>query len=469
MTFCLIIEIRKKIILNIALLLGCFVVYCQDSIHVNGRLLNNSRFDKMVIKKFNIGSFNIAAVAIKNDGSFSINAPKNIEPGVYRFQYSQTSADEYIDVILNGNENEVSFTLDINEAKETRKPIFTKSNENINWYQYQKEREVMLQKIQAMQQLVALYPVKTDPIVQQVQDAIKQEINNCYDKETLFLKQNTTTWAGKMVANKPYYFTNPKDHWRLQAYEIKEHYWDNITTNNPELINTPLYTEHILAYLKYYMNPEMHFSETEMEEGLKESVDKIIQKFSGSDATKKFAIQYLQIGFKEIGNEKVLQYIDEKYKETIEQCQDESDKAAFDKRVQGYATIKVGNKAPDITFTTLDFNLHAIAAERIIVVFWASWCPHCMQEIPKLNEWAIANPTTKVVAISLDDDKTAYETAIQKFPSFIHDCDFKKWDGKAVNDYYVYGTPTLVLLDKDKKIVNKFSSFEQLETFLKKK
>lgn len=86
-----------------------------------------------------------------------------------------------------------------------------------------------------------------------------------------------------------------------------------------------------------------------------------------------------------------------------------------------------------------------------------------MEELPKLNEWALANPLTKVVAISLDNDKTAYETAIQKFPALIHDTDFKKWDGKAVTDYYVYGTPTFIVLDKDKNILGKYADFKAIE------
>jgi thiol-disulfide isomerase/thioredoxin len=126
----------------------------------------------------------------------------------------------------------------------------------------------------------------------------------------------------------------------------------------------------------------------------------------------------------------------------------------------------VGNTTPDIAFTTLDFNLHALAAERTIVLFWASWCPHCMEELPKLNEWASANPATKIVAISLDDDKVAYDSAIAKFSALIHDTDLKKWDGKAVTDYYVYGTPTFILLDKDKKILGRYTSLEQLKTFI---
>ena len=456
-------RMKKYLLLPFIFLFGGFFCTAKDSIRISGQLLNNSRYAKVVVKKFNLGNFDIGAVPIKEDGSFSIDAPKDIEAGVYRFQYSQSTENEYIDIIIDGKETEIHFTLDLAIPIENRKPSFTKSKENKNWYDYQTARQIILQKIQALQQLLALYPTTSDKILKKAEKAIAEQQKKYYTQNALFLKQNSYTWAGKMIANTPYYFTNPKDDWRLQDFEKKEHYWDDITTNAPELINSPIYTERILEYLKYYMNPDMKFSEEEMNEGFIKSVDIIIQKFSGSDATKKFAIQYLQLGFKELGNEKVLQYIDEHFKETLVQCQDETDKAAFDKRVQGYATIKVGNKAPDITFTSLDFNLHAIAAERTIVVFWASWCPHCMEELPKLNEWAVVNPKTKVVAISLDDDKTAYETTIQKFPALIHDTDLKKWEGKAVTDYFVYGTPTFIVLDKDKNIVDKYSDFKSIE------
>ena len=86
-----------------------------------------------------------------------------------------------------------------------------------------------------------------------------------------------------------------------------------------------------------------------------------------------------------------------------------------------------------------------------------------MEEMPKLNAWAAANPNTKVVAISLDEDQAAYETTIQQFPNIFHHTDLKKWEGKAVNDYFVYGTPTFIVLDKDKKIVGKYASFEGVE------
>ncbi|WP_445758086.1 TlpA family protein disulfide reductase [Polaribacter sp.] len=434
--------------------------FCQDSIVIQGELKNNSRYAKVVVNKFGIGSFAIAAFPIEND-KFSITAPVDILPGVYRLQYSQT-ANEYVDVIINGKEKNIAFSLDLFDEVEKRKPVFTQSKENQNWYSYQNQSQLQLQKIIALQQALAGYPNATDKIVAQLQTAVTQEQQNYHKQEATFLKNNGNTWAAHMVQNKAVYFTNPKDDWRLQDLAVRDHYWDNVDAGNPVLINSPLYTELILEYLKYYMNPEMNFSEEGMNEGFISSVDTIMQKFSANEETKKFAVQYLQLGFKELGNEKVLQHIDEKYQKLLAQCQDETDKTAFEKRMAGYAAMKEGMQAPNITFSD-NGTLYDLPSGKTIVVFWASWCPNCMEEMPKVNAWAKENPNIKVVAISLDEDQAAYETTIQQFPNIFHHTDLKKWEGKAVNDYFVYGTPTFIVLDKDKKIVGKFASFEGVE------
>lgn len=131
-------------------------------------------------------------------------------------------------------------------------------------------------------------------------------------------------------------------------------------------------------------------------------------------------------------------------------------------KLESYRKMKVGNVAPNITFEN-STSLYDLQSEQTMVVFWASWCPHCQEEMPKVNTWAKANPTSRVIAISLDDDKAAYETAIKEYPELQHHTDLKKWNGKAVNDYYVYGTPTFILLDKDKTIVGKYASFDAMK------
>ena len=443
------------------LLLSTFYCTAQDSIRISGQFLHNTRFAKVVVSKFGVGSFPIAAVPVQEE-KFSLTAPGDIEPGVYRFQYSQT-ANDYVDIILDGKEKEISFSIDA--LTEEKTPAFILSKENELWYNYQNQSKTQLQKIEFLNQFVGMYPSTKDKIVSQARQAIKKEKENYVQQRSIFLNKNSNTWAALMVQNKSHYFTNPKDDWRIQNLEKHQHFWDNVNTTNPQLINTPLYTELILEYLKYYLNPEMQFSEEEMNQGLKKCVKTIMQNFSGNEKTQKFALQYMQLGFKEIGNEEVLQYLDQNFQELAVQCQDDSEKAAFDKRMEGYAAMKEGMLAPNIDFESTNYkekSLYEIDATQILVLFWASWCPHCMEEIPKVNTWAKEHPETKVVAISLDDDKAAYEQAIQEFPNMMHYTDLKKWNGQAVKEYYVYGTPTFVLLDKNKKIIRKTASLDSL-------
>ena len=437
-----------------------FLVFCmksnaQDSIVIKGQLLHNSRFAKVVVSKFGIGSFPIAAVPIL-EGKLILTVPKNIEPGIYRFQYSQVSND-YLDIILDGKEKEILFSIDL--LSDNIIPQFSKSLENINWYSYQNQSQIQLQKIETLNQFLAMYPKAADKIVAQVNQAFVLEKEKYIKQKNLFLNHKLNTWAALMVHNKPYYFTNAKDDWRIQNLEKHEHFWDKINTTNPQLIKTPLYTELILNYLKYYLNPEMKFSEPDMNEGFKKCIDTIMSKFGGNEETKKFALKYLQLGFKEIDKEEILQYIDQKYQAIAVQCQDDTEKLAFENRMASYTAMKTGSLAPNILFENKT-SLYELSSDQTLVIFWASWCPHCKEEMPKVNQWAKEHSNTKVVAISLDDDKAEFELAIKQLPNLFHNTDFEKWNSKAVKDYYVYGTPTFVLLDKQKKILKKASSFD---------
>jgi thiol-disulfide isomerase/thioredoxin len=454
----------KQIGLFIILLLSCCCsATAQDSIRISGMLKGNTRFAKIVVKKFGVGAFDIAAVSIQKE-KFSIGAPLNIEPGVYRFQYSQVNQGEYVDVIVSGKEKEISFTLDVSDTK--REPVFTQSEENKNWYDWKQSSSIKMQKIALLHQLMAQYPDTTASVYRAVSRAATQQIKDFKSDYARFVRQHTGSWAGSMVANVPYYFTRPRDLRQLQDYYRKQSFWKGIDTSNPKLINSPLYTDLILSYLRYYMNPEMEFSEAEMNEGFKNSVDTIMQKFGGNEQTRTFALKYMQLGFKEIANEKVLQYIDEKYRELVEQCTDDAggvDKQEFEKRMAAYAAMKPGTKAPDIQLideANYPYGLAAIPQKKLIVAFWASWCPNCEREMPKLEAFIRKHPEYGVVAVSLDEDSTAYHKAVKQYPGMIHTCDYMKWKGKVVKDYYIVASPTFIVLDAERKIVGKYPSFD---------
>lgn len=52
------------------------------------------------------------------------------------------------------------------------------------------------------------------------------------------------------------------------------------------------------------------------------------------------------------------------------------------------AAVSVGSKAPDFTLTSFDgktIKLNDYKSKPTVLVFWASWCPHCVRELPVLD------------------------------------------------------------------------------------
>ena len=70
-----------------------------------------------------------------------------------------------------------------------------------------------------------------------------------------------------------------------------------------------------------------------------------------------------------------------------------------------------------------------------------------------------------MVFVSLDTDKTLFKGFSGIFP-FVSMCDYKKWENKAVKDYYVFATPTMFLLDKNQKILLRPNSVKQIDAWV---
>jgi hypothetical protein len=47
--------------------------------------------------------------------------------------------------------------------------------------------------------------------------------------------------------------------------------------------------------------------------------------------------------------------------------------------------------------------------------------------------------------------------------NWINVCDTKSWDGKTANDYFIYATPAMFLVDKNRKIIANPTTMEELK------
>ncbi|MBU6159407.1 MAG: TlpA family protein disulfide reductase [Bacteroidetes bacterium] len=148
------------------------------------------------------------------------------------------------------------------------------------------------------------------------------------------------------------------------------------------------------------------------------------------------------------------------------------------KQLETYRAMKKGNTAPDLLFNAtlkaprfqsnaLPKKLSQLNSTYTLVVFGASWCPKCSEELPEIaklyDKWK--GQGVEVVFVSLDETKSSFDQFTKDFP-FISVCDFKKWESPYAKDYYVFGTPTLYLLDAKREILLRPNSVKQMDSWV---
>ena len=125
-------------------------------------------------------------------------------------------------------------------------------------------------------------------------------------------------------------------------------------------------------------------------------------------------------------------------------------------------SAKEGGRAPDFSIVT-DSGKRISPADfggKVLVLnFWATWCPPCLQEIPSLNQFQqeFAKDGVVVVAISIDKNQQKYRNFLKRIPVA-----FQTVRDPSANISGEYGTfqyPESYVI-KDGRILHKYAEGE---------
>lgn len=108
-------------------------------------------------------------------------------------------------------------------------------------------------------------------------------------------------------------------------------------------------------------------------------------------------------------------------------------------------------------------SLYEIKATKKIIVFWASWCPACRNEMPYIKEYYenFKKEGGEIIAISLDYDENEFKAATKDY-DWINYTELLQWDTQGVNSFGVTATPVMFLVDKDNKLIKKVDHISKL-------
>jgi peroxiredoxin len=117
-------------------------------------------------------------------------------------------------------------------------------------------------------------------------------------------------------------------------------------------------------------------------------------------------------------------------------------------------------KPLDLKFTAVDgraVDLAKLRGKVVMIVFWATWCPECVKELPELKEEYADHQKQgmEIIGISLDSDKKTLTDFLKKeavpWPQFF---DGMEWDNQYAKQFGIGSTPTTFLINKQGILVN---------------
>lgn len=128
--------------------------------------------------------------------------------------------------------------------------------------------------------------------------------------------------------------------------------------------------------------------------------------------------------------------------------------------------IQVGDRAPNVTVTTdsgTQISLRSFHGKVLVVNFWASWCPPCVEETPSLNQFAkmMSDQGVVVLGINVDQNQKNYENFVKRFQIGFPNA---RDPQQAIS--YRFGTyrfPESYIIDRDGKVVQKFAGVPDRE------
>lgn len=390
--------------------------------------------------------------------------PGSIATGLYHLK---PNGNQGIDLIFN--------TDDIHLKTKLFHPIDSmevlKSTENRIYYNYLAYRKMSEMKLEMLHPLILNFPAE-DPLYDDMKkryDLIQWEQNEYYNT---LIEENNETFAAQLVTMERYPYIDTSISIDKRNAYFREHYFDNITFNDTSLLRSPAISSRVINYFWLYRNPNHDKLEQEME--FLDAADRVMIETEENPDIYEFVVDYLIGGFERYGFDNVVTYIAETYQQSGS-CTNEKMKKEMQQKVQSIQQTATGSIGKDINLENIQgqkISLSSIEKEYTLLVFWASWCPHCTEMLPDMKQLYkdYSDKSFEIYAVSLDNTNEEWKNTVEEHQlQWINVSELAGWETQAARDYNVFGTPTYYVVNSKREIVAKPQTVKAIGKFLENK
>jgi peroxiredoxin len=444
------------------LLLAAAEGFSQGKYTVTGTLNGLSQAKVFLGSYYGEKISRVDSATTDGSGKFTLSLKPGLPEGLYRLSWGK---DKFTDLIL-GRES-VVFQTSAEDPGDSMKVV--SSTENRVFYWYARREHESQDKLQLLMPLIDYYPQDDHfyTLTAGEFEAIQAREQKSLDSlERLYPK----SYAVRMfrLQQTPYLKSSMSKDQRLDY--IRAHFFDKADFNDTALLRSNIWPNKSIAYLGLYGNNRL--TQKQLEAEFIKAVTVMLSAASVNSDVYKFLLDYLISGFDKYHFEGVITYMADNFQDPYS-CEDQERKTQLQKKLDTFKKISIGKVAPDIEVPDASgktLKLSAIKAEYTLLIFWSSECGHCVQMMPQVKEiYDRQSPKRyEILAISLDTSRTEWTKFIgEEKLTWLNASELKGFNSKSADEYNIYATPTMFLLDRDKKIVAKPISYRELEQALR--
>jgi thiol-disulfide isomerase/thioredoxin len=367
-----------------------------------------------------------------------------------------------IELIYSGKETNFSLEADTADVNTSLK--VTGSKENELFYDYRKELAKGSKEIEAL----GKQPTpESQARIRTIQDGFgtyrkKMMAENAGSFTAQLLKMS----ADPEIPAAPKLASGKTDSmWVFNYY--KAHYWDAFDFSDPRIVNTPFLEPKLERYFKNLV--------VQVPDSIIKDADLMVKRVSANKEVKAWTVFYITNQYenpKTVGTEAVWVHMANKYYLSGEMGVSEDVKKRIADKVATMKDLLVNKTFPALTLTDpagKKVSVQAIDANYTVLFFFAPTCGHCKEASPVLKAFYDKNKANgiKVMAISTEHNLEEWKSFVKTYHleglingyDALNQIDFnRKFD--------VVTTPTIYILDKNKKIIARKMPVEQIEDFL---